>query len=154
MVDQTLKRLDAACFGHFCPENECVGASVAALRFLSAVRPADDPRINEIMKPLGEIYKTVKGQAATYQNLPRFYFCLALAGIKSDRSTQLLRESKDLLLDLLRRGWLTGPAENDTYNALIKYVIRYALASLPELEHIRNAEIYISDKDGRVYCKV
>lgn len=154
MVDQTLDRLAVTCFGHFCSEGECVGASVSALRFLSAVKPMDDIWIEELLSPLGEIFSDIQGQAATNKNLPVFYFCLALSGIKSDMAVQMIRKRKDFLLTLLKRGWLTGPAENDKYTPLSKYVLRNTLAGLPEFEYLRNAEIYISDKDGRCYCDV
>ncbi len=154
MVDQTLKRLDGTCFGHFCSEGECIGASVATLRFLSAVESVNNIWIEEILKPLGDIFRNIKGQAATNQNLPIFYFCLALSGIKSNMATQIIRDRKNFLLNLLERGWLTGPAENDKYTPLSKYVLRNTLVCLPECEYLRNAEIFISDKDGRVYCDV
>ncbi|MGE5224111.1 MAG: hypothetical protein ACM3PY_16850 [Omnitrophica WOR_2 bacterium] len=152
MIDQSLKRLDATCFGHFCSEGECIGAGVSTLRLLSALRPVNNVWIEEILKPLGDIFSGIKGQAATNHNLPVFYFCLALSGIKSDMAAQIIRDRKDFLLTLLKRGWLTGPAENDKYTPLTKYVIRNTLACLPECEYLQNAEIYISDKDGRVYC--
>ncbi len=149
-----MSRLDTTCFGHFCSEGECVGASVVALRLLSALKPADDIRIEEILKPLVDIFTGIKGQASTSKNLPTFYFCLALSETKSEMAVEVVRERKDFLLTLLRRGWLTGPAELDRYNPLRKYVIRNALGSLPEYAHIGNAEVYISDKDGRCYCDV
>lgn len=154
MVDRTLKRLDATCFGHFCAEGECIGASVATLRLLCVTESVNKTWIEELLKPLGDIFSKIKGQAATNQNLPVFYFCLALSGIKSSMAIQIIRDRKDFLLTLLKRGWLTGPAENDKYTPLSKYVLRNTLACLPECEYLRNAEIFISDKDGRVYCDV
>jgi hypothetical protein len=59
MVYQSLKRLDATCFGHFCSEGECIGASIATLRLLSAVRPVNNTWIEEILKPLGDIFSRI-----------------------------------------------------------------------------------------------
>jgi hypothetical protein len=66
----------------------------------------------------------------------------------------MIRECKDFLLTLLGKGWLTGPAENDKYNPLIKYVLRNTLACLSEYEYLRDAEVYISGEERRCYCDV
>jgi hypothetical protein len=154
MIDQTLNRLDRTCFGHFCADGECTGASVVALRFLSAVKPVNDPWVEELLKPLGDLFAGNRGQASSHKNLPTFYFCLALSRTQSDTALQIIRERRDYLLRLLRAGWLTGPALLDQHNVVRKYVIRNALARLPELAHVKSAEVYVSDKDGRCYCDV
>ena len=154
MVKRTLDRLRAACFGRYCAKGECVGASVAALRFLTAVKPASDPWIDAILQPLGEIFVGQRGQASTHRGLPIFYFCLALSETASDMAAQIIRRRSDFLLGLLRKGWLTGPAELDTYNPLRKVIVRNALAALPDYAHLRHAGVYVSEKDGRCYCAV
>lgn len=154
MVRETLERLGAACFGRFCSEGECVGASVAALRFLTAVKPADDPWTETILQPLGNIFLGLRGQASTHCGLPVFYFCHALSELASGMAAQFIRGRSDVLLGILKKGWLTGPAERDTYNPLRKCIVRNTLASLPEYAHLRNAEVYVSEKDGRCYCGV
>jgi len=154
MVGRTLDRLDGTCFGHFCADGECTGASIAALRFLSAVKPVNDPWVEELLRPLGDLFAGIKGQASMRKNLPTFYFCLALSEIQSDTAMQIVREHKDHLLKLLRKGWLTGPAALDRYSIVRKHAVRNALAGLPECAHLRNAEVYVSDKDGRCYCDV
>ena len=154
MIDHTLNRLDTTCFGHFCAKGECVGASVAVLRFLSAVKPVDKIWVDEILKQLADLFTGTKGQASTRNNLPIFYFCLALSGIESDLAVQIIQQRKHYLLALLKKGWLTEPMVLDTFNSLRKYVIRNTLACLPEYTHLKNAEIYVSEKDGRCYCDV
>jgi len=154
MVDRTVERLDATCFGHFCAKGECLGTSAVALRFLNAVRPDSKDWIEELLIPLGDAFTGSDSQNKPPRNLPVFYVCLTLSEIQSDVVVEMVRKRSDYLLGLLRRGWLTGPAELDTYNVLRKYVVRNTLARLPEYEHIRNSQVYISDEDGRCYCDV
>ena len=67
---------------------------------------------------------------------------------------------REWLLDLLRRGWITGKlsngkiSEGDTFNLLGKYIIRNAISILPGDEEVSKCEIYVSEKDGRCYCKI
>ena len=55
---------------------------------------------------------------------------------------------------MLTRGSVVGPAMQDTYNVIILYVLKNALAMLPEYGYIKNKEVYISEKDNRCYCDV
>lgn len=151
IVRRTLERLAATCFGRFCPKGECVGASVAALRLISVVQPRQDRWVRSLLTPLGERF--VSGRPAG-TGLPWFYFCLALADLPAELAVPIIRKRKELLRGLLYRGWLTGPAEQDRYNILRKYVLRNALARLPECQHLREARITVSSKDGRCYCEV
>jgi hypothetical protein len=76
LVDNTVKRLDTTCFGHFCDTGECMGASVAALRFLTSAKRQDDAWVEELVSRLGSVFTSIRGQAATNQRLPVFYFAL------------------------------------------------------------------------------
>ena len=80
--------------------------------------------------------------------------------INNEATRELILQKKEWLLDLLRRGWITGKlangkiSEGDTYNLLGKYIIRNALDTLPEYSDIAKHEIYICEKDGRRYCNI
>ena len=85
---------------------------------------------------------------------------MAFTDIKSEKTIELIMHKREWLLDLLRRGWITGKlsngkiSEGDTFNLLGKYIIRNAISILPGDEEVSKCEIYVSEKDGRCYCKI
>lgn len=101
MIAKTMKRLEATCFGRFCGTGECVGAGVTALRFYNVVLPPEDSRIERLLLPLGELFMGCSGHAAYYQNLPVRYFCLALAGISSEKALRIADAKREYLLSRL-----------------------------------------------------
>lgn len=84
MRDVTLRRLEHACFGYFCPEGECAGASVAALRLYNTAAPGIQAAA-QIAEGLTAFYRSLPGGMSAYaKNLPRFYVFLALTDTKTD----------------------------------------------------------------------
>ena len=85
---------------------------------------------------------------------------MVFADINNEKTRDLLSQKKEWLLDLLKRGWITGKLSNgkiseiDTYSPMFKYTIRNALGTLPEYKDISKHEIYISSKDERCYCNI
>jgi hypothetical protein len=79
MTAGTLERLGKTCFGRFCGTGECVGASIAALRFMSAALPREDERIKALIEPLRAILANPAAHARTYRALPKAYARLALS---------------------------------------------------------------------------
>ena len=88
------------------------------------------------------------GQAATQKNFPLSYLLMALTDIKNETTINMIDSKKEWLLDLLRRGWITGKlsngkiSEGDTYNLMGKYIIRNALGTLPEYKNISELKIF------------
>lgn len=85
----------------------------------------------------------------------------SIAIFESYEITQnLLTQKKEWLLDLLRRGWITGTlsngkiSEGDTFTFMGKYIIRNSLGTLPQFEDISQYEIYVNESDGRCYCDI
>lgn len=153
MCATALERLSHACIGSFCPEGECVGASISALRFLSAVTP-DSPSVNEIAEKLIAHYNSLSGGMAAYsRNLPRFYAFLALTDLNSDAAKCFLREKTDFMRNMLTRGCLTGPSVQDTYNVRLLYILRNALASTDGYSYVASNPVYIRE-DGRCVCDI
>ena len=161
MVKNTLKRLKKACFGNSCTKGECLITGISVLRLLAVVYPNNEEWINKLVNPLGEIFLTFgRGQAAIQQDIPVSYLLMAFTDIKSEKTIELIMHKREWLLDLLRRGWITGKlsngkiSEGDTFNLLGKYIIRNAISILPGDEEVSKCEIYVSEKDGRCYCKI
>lgn len=161
MVKNTLERLKKACFGNSCTQGECLITGISVLRLLAVVYPNNEEWINKLVNPLGEIFLTFgRGQAAIQQGIPVSYLLMAFTDIKSEKTIELIMHKQEWLLDLLRRGWITGKlsngkiSEGDTFNLLGKYIIRNAISILPGDEEVSKCEIYVSEKDGRCYCKI
>ena len=63
---------------------------------------------------------------------------MAFTDIDNETTKELLGQKKEWLVQLLRKGWITGRLSNgkisdgDTYNLLGKYIIRNAVCILPE----------------------
>lgn len=161
MVNSTLKRLKGTCFGNSCTQGECLATGISVLRFLAGTCPDDTGWIDRLLNPLGDIFLSFgNGQAAIQQGVPLSYLLMAFADINNEKTRGLIKQKQEWLLDLLRRGWITGKlsngkiSEGDTYNLMGKYILRNAIGMLPEFEDVSKYEIYVSDKDERCYCNI
>ncbi len=161
MVRHTLERFRKTCFGNFCTQGECVAAGICALRLLASVRPVNPVWIDKLLEPLGERFLAFgPGQAATQKGIPLSYLLMAFTDIDNEKTRSLLGQKKEWLVQLLRRGWITGRlsngkiSEGDTYNLLFKYIIRNAVCTLPEYPDKERYRIYVDDGEGRCYCDI
>ena len=161
MVNNTLQRLQETCFRNSCVQGECVVTGISVLRFLTVIQPDDKEWIDRILNPLGDLFLSFSnGQAAVQKEIPISYLLMVFADINNEKTRNLLSQKKEWLLDLLRRGWITGNLSNgkiseiDAYSPMFKYTIRNALGTLPEYKDISKHEIYISNEDKRCYCNI
>lgn len=161
MAENTLQRLKNTCFGNSCTQGECMATGISVLRFLAVVRPFDLEWIDKLLIPLGDTFLSFgSGQAATQKGIPLSYLLMAFIDINSEKTVDLITQKKEWLLDLLRKGWITGKlsngkiSEGDSYNLMGKYIIRNAIGTLPEYKDVSKYEIYVSGKDERCYCDI
>ncbi len=161
MVKNTLQRLKGSCFGNSCTQGEYFVTGISVLRFLAAVQPDSTEWIDNLLNPLGIIFLSFgNGQAAIQQGLPMSYLLMAFTDINNEKTRALIMQKKAWLLELLRRGWITGKlsngkiSEGDTFNLMGKYIIRNALGTLPEYADISEHEIYVNSSDERCYCNI
>lgn len=161
MVYHTLERFSKTCFGNSCTQGECIIAGICVLRLLAAIQPRNEIQINKLLEPLGEAFLSFgPGQAALQQGIPFSYLLMAFADINNEKTRNLLRQKKEWLVNLLKRGWITGKlsngkiSEGDTYNLLGKYIIRNAICTLPEYPKKEDYRIYVNDADERCYCEI
>ncbi|MDE5892406.1 MAG: hypothetical protein K2H45_05765, partial [Acetatifactor sp.] len=131
MVFHTLKRFENSCFGNYCTQGECIITGICVLRLLAVIRPIDDMWIDKLLDPLGEIFLSFgSGQAALQRGIPLSYLLMAFTDINNEKTRNLIEQKKEWLVQLLRKGWITGKlsngkiSEGDTYNLLGKYIIR------------------------------
>lgn len=161
LVSNTLQRLKNTCFGNSCTQGECMAAGISVLRFLAVTQPDDSKWIDKLLNPLGDRFLSFgSGQAAAQKGIPLSYLLMAFADINNEKTRYLITQKKEWLLDLLRRGWITGKlsngkiSEGDSYNLMGKYIIRNAIGTLPEYEDVSKYKIYVSGKDERCYCDI
>ena len=161
MVYHTLERFDKTCFGNSCTQGECITTGICVLRLLAAVQPVDKIWVNKLLEPLGETFLSFgPGQAALQKGIPLSYLLMAFSDINNAKTKNLLRQKKEWLVNILRRGWITGKlsngkiSEGDTYNLLSKFIIRNAVCTLPEFSKKEDYRIYIDDVDERCYCEI
>ena len=161
MVKNTLQRLKGSCFGNSCTQGECLAAGISVLRFLAVVQPDNTEWIDKLLDPLGVIFLSFgNGQAAIQQGIPMSYLLMAFTDINNEKTQEWIMQKKEWLLELLRRGWITGRlsngkiSEGDTYNLMGKYIIRNAIGTLPEFEDVSKYEIYVNSSDSRCYCNI
>lgn len=161
MVYHTLKRFEKTCFGNSCMQGECITTGICVLRLLTAIQPMDEKWVEKLLDPLGELFLSFgSGQAASQKGVPLSYLLMAITDINNEKTRNLLRQKKEWLVDLLRRGWITGKlsngkiSEGDTYNLLGKYIIRNAICTLPEYSKKEDYRIYVDAVDERCYCNI
>ena len=161
MVYHTLERFGKTCFGDSCTQGECITTGICVLRLLAVVQPMDEIWINKLLEPLGEAFLSFgPGQAASQNGIPLSYLLMAFSDINNEKTRNLLRQKKTWLVNLLRRGWITGKlsngkiSEGDTYNLLSKYIIRNAVCTLPEFPQKEDFRIFVDDLDERCYCEI
>lgn len=161
MVKNTLKRLKKACFVKACTQAEGMVTEISVLRFLAVTQSNDSEWIDSILNPLGKLFLSFgNGQAAIQKGIPFSYLLMAFKDINNEKTRALVLQKKEWLLDLLRRGWITGKlsngkiSEGDSYNLMMKYIIRNAVGTLPEYADIAKNEIYVNSEDERCYCNI
>ena len=66
---------------------ECVVAGISVLRFLAAVQPMDESRIDQLLEPLGELFLSIgAGQAAMQKGIPLTYLLMAFTDINNEKT--------------------------------------------------------------------
>ena len=161
MVKNTLQRLRGTCFGNSCTQGECLTTGISVLRFLAVVQPDNTEWIDKLLNPLGTLFLSFgNGQAAIQQGIPMSYLLMVFTDINNEKTRGWIIQKKEWLLELLRRGWITGKlsngkiSEGDTYNLMGKYIIRNAIGTLPEYQDVSKHKIYVNSSDERCYCDI
>jgi hypothetical protein len=153
LINNTVKRIDQTCFGHYCSTGECLPISIVVLRFLNAINIENKKWIMELFNPLIKLFIDQKELGSNKKiKFQFYYFCLALCELPIDLVEKYIKIKKDFIIKILTRGCLIGPRENDTYNPLLLYILRNLLSRTKDFEYIKNNKIYI--KDNRCYCDI
>jgi len=135
----TDRRIKNTCFGVFCAKGECPGASIAALRFYTAMHP-DDLALQAMIVDNLKKYRNAKYKWSL--DIPYFYLMLALAGCDYSIVEDELNHAADELAICVSSSWIVEP-----FQLIRKYVVRNAIARIPKYAYLKDRTFY--EKDGR-----
>jgi hypothetical protein len=85
LINNTVKRIDQTCFGHYCPTGECLPISIVVLRFLNAINIENKKWIMELFNPLIKLFVDQKELRSNKKiNLQFYCFCLVICELPID----------------------------------------------------------------------
>ena len=142
MIEGTLNRLKQTCFGYEgCHYAECFEAGITVLRFLSFAATHD---IGWIKKQIA-VYNNHFSDNRRHSGVQKYYW-LILSDMPLDIAEPEIYRQKELIIEQLNRSYLVKSGIED----VLLYVMRNALARLPEYAYIKDRKPYVDDKNGRL----
>jgi hypothetical protein len=135
----TERRIKNTCFGVFCEKGECPGASIASLRFYTAIRP-DDLTLQSMIVDKLKNHRDSNGKWNL--DIPYFYLMLALTNCDYSVVEDELNYAAIDLVKSVAKPWLVEP-----FQLIRKYVVRNSLALIPKYAYLKDRTYY--EKDGR-----
>jgi hypothetical protein len=142
MIEGTLNRLKQTCFGYNgCHFAECFEAGLTVLRFLSFAATNDNDWITKQIA----IYNNHFADNRRHSGVQRYYW-LILSDMPHEIAEPEIHRQKDKIIEQLSRTYLMKNEHDD----IALYVMRNALARLPEFSCIKDRRPYIDEKTGRL----
>jgi hypothetical protein len=142
MIEGTLNRLKQTCFGYEgCHYAECFEAGLTVLRFLSFAAIHD---IEWIKKQIA-IYNNHFADTRRHSGVQKYYW-LILSGMPFDIAEQEINHQKENIISQLSRSYVIKNENDD----IPLYIMRNALARLPEFSFLINRHPYVDKVSGRL----
>jgi hypothetical protein len=147
MQAKTLERLKTTCFGNADDGlGECFDASLVVLRFLATAAPEDLAWIGSRMDNFNR--HAAEKKRPWYS---QWYYWLCLSEIPFALAESEIYKYKGEMLPWLTTKSCVMNSENDKIvHPVLLCVVRNCIARLPEYEHIRDIQPFVSEKDGRL----
>ena len=146
MIEQTKNRLKKTCFGHEgCGYADCFEAALMVLRFLSFAAPHDTFWIKKQIN----VYRNHFADKRHHSGVQKYYW-LILTDLPFEIAEPELRREQTKIIEQLNRQ-ITIKTGNEE---ILYYVMRNALARLPEYKYLENREPYINAKNGKLCFEV
>jgi len=144
MLDETASRLKKTCFGYqSCHYAECFEAGLTVLRFLSFARPNDEAWIGKQLN----VYNNHFSDRRRHSGVQK-YFWMCLTGLPPDIALPQLQKQKEQIVEQLSKNYLIKTGNED----ILLYVMRNALARLPEFGYIKERKPYTNEKGRLQFC--
>jgi len=141
MIEVTANRLKKTCFGYqSCHYADCFEAGLTVLRFLSFAAMHDRAWI---AKQIG-VYNDHFADRHRHSGVQKYYWFI-LSELPFDIAQPEIVRQQERIIELLSRSYLVKSGNED----ILLYVMRNALARLPEYSYIKDRKPY-ADKDGRL----
>jgi len=142
MIEFTKERLKKSCFGYKdCFYCECFHASIVVQRFISSVSPTDTEWIVKQIAGYNKHFNDRRWHGGVQR-----YYWLSLSDMPYDIAEPEIYHQKEHIIAQLSR---TYPLKNENDDIPL-YVMRNALARLPEFAYIKARRPYIDKKTGRL----
>jgi len=135
----TERRIKNTCFGVFCVKGECPGASIASLRFYTALHPEDLTMQSMIVDELKK-HRDYRGKWTL--DIPYFYLIYAMTDCDYNVIEEELNYASVDLAISVSKPWLVEP-----FQVIRKYVVKNFLARLPQYAYLKDRTYY--EQDGR-----
>jgi len=141
MIDKTLNRLKKTCFGYEgCHYADCFEAGLTVLRFLSFAATHDRAWIAKQIA----VYNNHFADRRRHSGVQKYYWFI-LSELPFDIAQPEILCQQEQMIEQLNRSYLVKNGDED----IQLYIMRNALARLPEFSHIKDRKPY-ADKTGRL----
>jgi len=142
MIEGTLGRLKQTCFGYEgCHYAECFEAGLSVLRFLSFAAVDDKDWLDKQIF----VYNNHFADNRRNSGVQRYYW-LCLSDMPFEIAEKEINIQKDQIISQLQKSYLVKGQNAD----IPLYVMRNALARLPEFSYIKDRRPHIDEKTGRL----
>lgn len=146
MRDYTLRRLRSACFGWGDDGvGECFDASLVVLRFLCAAAPEDKAWIRSRIENYNR--HAVEKKRPWF---PLWYFWLCLSEMPYELALPEIDKHRMELEKKLRRSYVMNSEQDRALHPMLVCMLRNLMSRLPEYAWLRERQVHVSPKDGRV----
>ena len=143
MIEGTLNRLKQTCFGYeSCHYAECFEAGLTVLRFLSFAATHD----RDWIKKQITVYDNHFADNRRHSGVQRYYW-LILSDMPFDIAKPEILRQKETIIDHISRSYLIKNGDED----ILLYVMRNALARLPDYSYIKDRHPYVKEKTKRLH---
>jgi hypothetical protein len=142
MIQETLDRLKKTCFGYqSCHYAECFEAGMMVLRFLSFAATGDRDWIQKQIT----MYNGHFADRRRHSGVQKYYW-LILSDMPFDMAAPEILRQKEYIVDQLNKSYLVKTGNED----ILLYVMRNALARLPEYAYIKDRKPYVNKQNGKL----
>jgi len=142
MIESTLNRFKQTCFGYEgCHYAECFEAGLTVLRFLSFAAVDDRDWLGKQIS----IYNDHFADRRRHSGVQKYYWWI-LSEMPLDIAEPEIWRQKEAIIEHIKQGVVIKNGNED----ILLFVMRNALARLPEYSYIKDRQPYVDEKTKRL----